>query len=217
MLDAAPASAQSQGQRRLAAVRRRGAACAAKAPAPAARTDKVIDLMKMIDPAVATVAGSWKFENGDLVSDDGKPATLQIPYTPPAEYDFRIEFTPTADENSVQQHLYKEPYSFTWAMGTKHDCGFEFVDGKHVWDSPFRNSTKLTPNQRYVSLIRVRNGRVQGWLNGKLVVDASTDYRGFTKNPEFYQPDNTQLGLGSWHAQVRFHKVEVIEVTPGSR
>ena len=111
----------------------------------------------------------------------------------------------------MQQHLYKAPYSFTWAMGTKHDCGFEFVDNKHVWDSPFRSAEKLRPNQRHVSLVRVRNSRVQGWLNGRLVVDAPTDYTNFTKNTEFFQPDNTRLALGSWHAQVRFHKVEVIE------
>lgn len=193
-----------------------GAPAASKSPAPAAaaRTDKVINLMPMIDPAVASVAGAWRFENGDLISNEGKPATLQIPYVPPAEYDFRIEFTATAAENSVQQHLSKGHYAFSWAMGTMHDCGFEFVDGKHVWDSPFKNTDKIRPNQRYVSVVRVREGRVQAWLNGKLVVDAATDYANFTKNPEFSQPDNTRLGLGSYHAPVRFHKVEVIEVRP---
>jgi serine/threonine protein kinase len=196
-----------------------GAAPVAKSPVPAAqpaaatvRASKTIDLMKLINPDIATVAGNWKFEGGDLVSNDGKPATLEIPYSPPAEYDFTVEFTPTSDENSVQQHLYKAPYSFSFAMGTKHDCGFEFVDGKHVWDSPFRNPEKLRANQRHVAVVRVRNGRVQALLNGKTVVDAATDYSNFTKNPEFYQPDNTRLGLGSWHAQVRFHKVQVTEV-----
>jgi serine/threonine-protein kinase len=189
----------------------------APAPAPAATTPRVVNLMPMIDPTIAAVAGTWRFEKGDLVSDDGRPATLQIPYTPPAEYDFRIDFTPTADENSVQQHLYKAPYSFSWAMGTKHDCGFEFVDGKHVWDSPFKNTDRLQANQRYTSVIRVREGRVQAYLNGKLVVDASTNYANFSKNPEFSQPDNTRLGLGSFHAPVRFHKVEVIEAVPGAK
>jgi hypothetical protein len=81
-----------------------------------------------------------------------------------------------------------------------------------VWDSPYKNPEKLKPNQRHVSLVRVRNGRVQAWLNGKCMVDAVTDYRNFTKNPEFMQPDETRLGLGSYHAPVRFHKVEVIEI-----
>jgi hypothetical protein len=190
------------------------------APAPSAptvRDSRVIDLMPMIDPVVASVAGSWRIENGDLVSNDGRPATLQIPYTPPAEYDFRIEFTPTGEDNSVQQHLYKAPYSFSWAMGTKHDCGFEFVNNKHVWDSPFKAAEKLQPNQRYTAVVRVREGRAQAFLNGKKVVDAPTNYANFTKNPELSQPDNTRLGLGSYHAQVRFHKVEVIEVAPGAK
>jgi serine/threonine-protein kinase len=188
------------------------------APPPAAiRHNKVIDLMPLIDPAIHTVAGSWRFENGDLVSNDGKPATLQLPYTPPAEYDFRIEFTPTGDDNSVQQHLYKAPYSFTWAMGTKHECGFEFVDNKHVWDSPFKHGERLQTHQRYTALVRVRNGNAQAFINNKLVVNATTDYANFSKNPEFAQPDETRLGLGSYHAAVRFHKVEVVEIAPGSK
>ena len=193
------------------------------APAPAvpkqapAQNGRTIDLMPMIDPVVASVAGSWRIENGDLVSNDGRPATLQIPYSPPAEYDFRIEFTPTADDNSVQQHLYKAPYSFSWAMGTKHDCGFEFVDGKHVWDSPHKHPERIQPNKRHTSVVRVRNGKVQAYLNNKLVVDATTDYSNFTKNPEFFQPDQTRLGLGSYHAAVRFHKIEVVELAPAAR
>jgi len=186
-------------------------------PKAVAKTPRVINLMPMIDPTIASVAGTWRFENGDLVSDDGRPATLQIPYTPPAEYDFRIEFTPTADENSVQQHVYKAPYAFSWAMGTKHDCGFEFVDGKHVWDSPYKNTDRLQANQRYTSVVRVREGRVQAFLNGKMVVDASTNYANFTRNPEFSLPDNTRLGLGTFHAPVHFHKVEVVVQDPGSK
>jgi hypothetical protein len=185
----------------------KGKSAAAVAP----RHDKIVDLMPMIDPAVATVAGSWRFENGDLVSDAAKPATLQIPYTPPAEYDFRIEFTA---QSTVQQHLFKEPASFSWAMGDNHDCGFEYVGGKHVWESPFKAGLRLTPGKRHVSLVRVRNNRVQGYIDGQLLVDAVTDFKDFSKNPELAQPDNSRLGLGTYNAPARFHKVEVIEVTP---
>jgi len=181
-------------------------------PARAPRHDKVVNLMPMIEPSIATVAGSWRFENGDLVSDNGRPATLQIPYTPPAEYDLRVEFTPTSNDISVQFHLYKAPYSFSWAMGSGHDCGFEFVNNKHVWESPFKAGQRLRANERHVAVVRVRTGRVQGWINGKCLVDGATDYSNFTKNPEFRQPDETRLGLGSYTAPTRFHKVELIEV-----
>ena len=179
-------------------------------PAAAKRHDKAIDLMPMIDPAVAGVSGAWRFEDGVLVSDDGKPATLQIPYSPPAEYDVRVEFSAS---NTVQIHLFKDPASFTWAMGTSHECGFEYVDGKHVWESPFKASFKLTPGKRYTSLIRVRNNRVQGYIDGQLLVDAVTDFKNFSKNPELSQPDNSRLGIGSFNAPARFHKIEVIEIT----
>jgi hypothetical protein len=176
-----------------------------------ARHDKVVDLMPMIDPSVAAVAGSWRFEDGDLVSNEAKPATLQIPYSPPAEYDFRIEFTA---QSTVQLHLFKEPASFSWAMGDKHECGFEYVRGKHVWESPFKSNFRITPGKRHVSVVRVRNNRVQGYIDGQLLVDAVTDFKDFSKNPELSQPDNSRLGLGSYHAPARFHKIEVVEITP---
>ena len=185
---------------------------AVKPPAKAAlRHDKIVDLLAMIEPAVATVAGNWRFENGDLVSDDGRPATLQIPYHPPAEYDVKVEFTANS---TVQVHLFKEPASFSWAMGTNHDCGFEYVGGKHVWESPFKNSFRLTQGKRHTALIRVRGNRAQGYIDGQLLVDAVTDFKDFSKNPELAQPDNSRLGLGSFNAPARFHRVEVIEITP---
>lgn len=186
-------------------------AASAGAPAPARRNDKVIDLMPLIDPTIATVAGTWRFEDGDLVSNDGKPATLQIPYSPPAEYDVRVEFTA---QSTVQIHLFKDPASFSWAMGDKHECGFEYVDGKHVWESPFKSSFRTTPGKRHVAVIRIRNNRAQGYIDGQLLVEAMTDFRNFSKNPELGQPDNTRLGLGSYHATARFHKIEVVEITP---
>ena len=194
-------------------------AAIAPAPAPAPvkpqatppRTDKVIDLMPMIEPAVAAVAGNWRFENGDLVADAAKPATLQIPYSPPAEYDVRVEFT---TDSTVQIHLFKDPASFSWAMGNNHDCGFEYVNGKHVWESPFKSSFRLTPGKRHKALIRVRDNRVQGYIDNQLLVDGVTDFKNFSKNPELAQPDNSLLGLGSYNAPTRFHKVEVIEITP---
>ena len=165
--------------------------------------------MPMIDTAVATVAGNWRFDNGDLVSDAGKPATLQMPYSPPAEYDVRIEFTA---DSTVQVHLFKEPASFSWAMGNAHDCGFEYVDGKHVWESPFKSGFKLTPGKRHAALIRVRDNRVQGYIDNQLLVDAVTDFRN-SREPELAQPDNSRLGWGA-HTRRRVHKIEVIEVTP---
>ena len=205
-----PAQAQPSAQ---AQVQPQAQPPQAQPAAAAPRHDKVIDLMPLIDPTINTVHGNWRFENGDLVSNNGKPATLQIPYTPPAEYDLRVEFTPTSNDISVQLHLVKAPYSFSWAMGSGHDCGIEFVDNKHVWESPFRARHRLKANERHVVVVRVRTGRVQGYINGQCMVDGATDYSNFTKNPEFRQPDETRLGLGSYTAPTRFHKVELIEVS----
>jgi hypothetical protein len=98
-------------------------------------------------------------------------------------------------------------------MGVSHDCGFEFFEGKHVWDSGYKSTQRITPGKRHTSVVRVRDGRLQAWLDGRLLIDVATDYKQLSKNPELAQPDNSLLGLGAYDAVTRFHKVEVIEVT----
>jgi hypothetical protein len=177
------------------------------------RTDKVINLIPLIDPAVGAAAGTWRFENGDLVSDGSAPATLEIAYQPLGEYDFRIEFTP---EHVVQQHVSFAGTSFAWAMGVNDRCGFEYLDGKHMYDSPEARDGALAPGVRHVSVVRVRKDRVQGFLNGRLVCDVVTDYKNLSRNPQLGMRNGLRLGVGTWEKPARFHKIEVTELNPAA-
>ena len=51
-----------------------------------------IDLLKYADPRKDTVKGNWTRQKTDLVASGGH-AILELPYWPPAEYDFLAEFT----------------------------------------------------------------------------------------------------------------------------
>jgi hypothetical protein len=76
-------------------------------PAPLPGTAE-IDLLAMIDPTRDAVKGTWTMENGRLVSDDGDSSRLDIPYVPPEEYSFTLEFVQRAGHGEVHQILFRD-------------------------------------------------------------------------------------------------------------
>lgn len=188
-----------------------------RAPAHAG-TEEWVDLKRVIDPAVHGSKGSWRLEDGDLVSDHSGPAILEIPFDVPREYDFRIEFT---SQDCVQQLLYKPQsnsrpgVSFNWCMGVGDVCGFESIGGRHVFepDAPTARRLPMQHNVRHVSLVRVRDDGVQAFLDGQLVAEHKTDYGNVTRLEDWVMRDDSKLGLGTWNKPSRFHKVELIDRT----
>ena len=53
---------------------------------------RTVDLIPLIDVDKDAVSGTWTLDHGAIVSDESDWARLRIPYEPPDEYDFRIEF-----------------------------------------------------------------------------------------------------------------------------
>jgi hypothetical protein len=71
-----------------------------------------VNLLGLIDPGQDAILGSWKVEIGQLVADNLELSSrLRIPYRPPAEYDFRIDFT-WVKGNCILQILSHDHYKF---------------------------------------------------------------------------------------------------------
>jgi hypothetical protein len=167
------------------------------------------------------VKGSWKIDNGDLVSDYTGPAILEFPQAVPAEYDFRIEFTP---EDCVEQLLFKPATAsdgsvqvgagtaFNWCMNVGEVCGLESLNGLHVYDtsSPVTRKWRANPGERHVSVVRVRKESVRTFIDGQLIIDLKTNYRDLSRLDEWSMRANDKLGVGTWNKPTRFHKVELI-------
>jgi serine/threonine-protein kinase len=192
------------------------------APAVAAihRAEKAVNVIDKLDLNAASVKGAWRYEFGDLVSDNSGPAILELPVAVPAEYDFRMEFTP---EDCVEQLLFKpapdperrDGVAFNWCMNVGELSGFESVEGRHVFDtsSPVTRRYTVKPGARHTSLVRVRKDRVQAFVDGQLVVEHKTDYHDLSRQDDWSFRNNDKLGLGTWNKPTRFHKVELIDKT----
>ncbi|MEW6357347.1 MAG: SUMF1/EgtB/PvdO family nonheme iron enzyme [Planctomycetota bacterium] len=184
-----------------------------------------INLLPLIDPQKDAVAGVWQKTEDGLMSDIGFVSRVQIPYQPPDEYDFRIEFTRleakgkkgTVGWGDVFQVLQKDGRPFHWYMGAHGNTwfGFELVGGKRF----DKNATGvkieecLQLRHRYSATVVVRRDSVKAVLHGKPISEWRPEFGALSEGPYAGLTDKTLIGLGACNVQTVFHRIEVREVT----
>lgn len=183
------------------------------APLNAVRT---VNLLRLIDPTHDTMTGTWKLATGEfapqLTSDATQHARLNIPYEPPQEYDFRVDFTRTGGDNCMAQMFTHHNPCCLVLYGWKGTVsGFQQVNGQ----SAERNSTAVhdlpTSNgQRHTSIIKVRKNAIEAWLDGNLITRYDTN--GDDLGAKDWRIDSP-LGVGSQLSPTIFHTIELTEIT----
>jgi serine/threonine protein kinase/formylglycine-generating enzyme required for sulfatase activity len=172
------------------------------------------DLLKLVDVNRDAVHGKWQLTADGLTSDGSVPfCRLKLPYKPPREYDFRVEFTAQGG-NDILQLLTAEGRSFTWLMGAwggRYD-GFDTVqghpltrEGTNIVGGP----TKIRRGQRHTSVVKVRRDSVSAEIDGQLVVRHPTDGADLGM-PREWEIGPDAIGLGTTFDAVVFHKVEIV-------
>ncbi len=177
-----------------------------------------VNLLKLVDPAKDAIAGTWKLEEGKLVSGPGKFVRLEFPYQTPAEYDFRVVFSRVSGGNNVSQFLSRQGKGFIWIMELALSrAGFGLCRGMWVTDAANPSMTELAATQNdagpHTSILEVRKDRIRCFFNGKLVREHKTDYSDLSMNPDWKLRSEQLLGLGCWESPTEFHRADVIEVT----
>jgi hypothetical protein len=189
--------------------------------ASAATSGGWISLMDKIDPAADGVKGTWKRNGSDLQGQNKQDGVLQLPYEAPAEYDFRIAYTPQAGACEAIQILAAGGHQFAWttaaaALGnTYRRACFERLKGFLVENSPAAVTldAPLQLGHRYESLVEVRRDRVTGYIDGRKIVEWKTDYSDLSLDKGLAPPNQRALGVAVWGNTVTFHDISVREVT----
>jgi serine/threonine protein kinase len=190
---------------------------------------RTIDLLALVDLKRDVVAGQWRVTPEGLVAEASempemeRAKRLQLPYTPPEEYDFEIEVTPIAPNFRTTQHFWAAGRSITWEYDSKPAgqipfiSGFAQLDGKPARESPEslkREASLLTPGQRNRSRIEVRRGSLRVMLNDQEVIAWQGDLNRFSDSGLRDElPDPRRLGLITFQPAATFHKIAVREVT----
>ena len=195
------------------------------ATSPRVSQVRVVDLLALLDLKRDVLAGEWTRDVDGLTvkqsKDHQNTPRIQLPYQPPEEYDFEIEFTPKSGNGTVEQILSSQSRSFVWLLnsvlsaGTK--AGFETIDGTTLTDR--KDGTVMKPKllendpMRYRSRVEVRKGSVRGFLNDERLVDWGGQFTRLDINKRDALRDSLHLGLSANDRSVTFHKIEVREVT----
>lgn len=134
---------------------------------------------------------------------------------PPKEYDLHVVLNRTHGNHLVALLLAKSKTSFAWVMGgdLNHALVFYQVNGSSFAASPgvVMVDSALTSGKNYDCLIKVREKKIQAFMDGKLISERDTDYSDFSGIEGVKDP--AALGLWSLENDVDFKKVEVIEVS----
>ena len=176
---------------------------------------QTIDLLKLVKPDRMAVEGQWQFRGTDLVVDKTPAARISLPYTPPLEYDFIVEYTLSDDSGCVAQLTSRNGVPFTWSMnaGRPARCRLEDIDGHSVIGNPTLQKHAFEAGKAYTSMVSVRDEGVICRINGEVIADYETDYSDLSRNTKWEMPDPALLILGAWNGPITFHRVVIREVT----
>jgi hypothetical protein len=176
-----------------------------------------LNLLKMIQPEQNTVEGKWRMDGNDLLCEASGSARLEIPYTLPDEYDFRIKFTPISGRHEVRQILAKAGHQFLWSIGAdgKPTYGFGLINGKKANENrtTIKNGPSLEPGVAYESIVQVRKDGLKAFLNGSLLAQWKTDYQDMSMGRQWEIHNKAWLGLGIYQGCIRFHRIDLLEVS----
>ena len=192
-----------------------GASGSLIASPPMARS---IDLLPLVDLQRDAGVGTWKrVADGVACENPAGANVLQLPYEPPEEYDFEIDFTTTGSGLNVNQYVAAGGRMFAWKLNTHNVApplyGFELLDGKFSKD--FKEAATQIPEaikdgQRYRSTVEVRRGSLRTLLDGRELVKWTGDFKRFSMESVTPMKYAGRIGIGSWRRSVTFHAV-----TPG--
>jgi len=171
-----------------------------------------MDLLPLIDAKKDAVAGNWQIKNRELLSDGAGYARIEIPFTPPDEYDFQITFTRQSGKNDVNQILTHNGRSFMWMMNgmDNNSWALDTVGGARAGINA--TTVKLPPienGRKYTSLIQVRKNYVAAYLDGKPVGAWSTNYQDLQIMADWKLRNINLLGVGTYMSPTIFHSIEI--------
>ena len=200
---------------------------AATRPAEQPRRDYVhpggrtVELLPLINPALDAPPwgrDKWRMVDGELVAAAEGGANMRVPYVPPAEYDYVVEFTRKGGPDSVGMIFPNptKPESVRWIMGGtgNEHFGLTKVNGLTLGggiDNPtqIERTPALHDGRRYKAVVQVRKDRVRAYLDDEQLCDFPTDYANLSDPHPIGASD---LGLVTWGCAAVFHRVAVIEV-----
>jgi serine/threonine protein kinase/Leucine-rich repeat (LRR) protein len=195
---------------------------------PKKEATEPIDLLALIDPKRDAVTGRWKIVDGSL-NGGGSSALaeinerLEIPFTPPAEYDLQMEVERLGSIGNAKEWnqrralilILKGQKRFQVILDSSDFAGnvlngLQKIDGKKFDGNESTTTKNVIANARRVARVEVhvRTQGVRVTVNGEKLFDWLGDASRLSPDEPFWglrTPDT--IGLGVQNAEYRIHKL----------
>src|SRR5262249_12568660 len=141
----------------------------------------------------------WRFEGQTLVTPKESPARIQIPYTPPSEYELSMTVRRLDGTGIFNVGLIAANTPFILGLDGEGRSGLEILDGKMFHANETTHPGMILPVGREATVVcTVRNDGVMATCDGKVIVDWKGNYRRLTFNKGWQVPNPNQLWIGEW-------------------
>jgi hypothetical protein len=172
---------------------------------PAGPGGKAVDLLAMIDPAKDQISGKWAMNGKTLVSPKTRIDRLEIPYSPPAEYDLRFVLEKSgSDVFNIGLSDGKNPFTVT----------FDQAAGGYTTMGRAKYSGEAIPREMVATILcQVRSSGVKVMVNGKVIVESSDPIESLGCNGPWRTPNPKALSIGSFETEFRISEISLIPIS----
>jgi hypothetical protein len=173
-----------------------------------------IDLLKLVHLKRDAIYGGWVARKGGLASGNQVFERLAFPYEPPEEYDFEVVFERISGNDLVGQICASGGHQFLWGMSGWGGgiSAFDRVGDKDGDAGPTRREFGFAAG-RHTSIVKVRRGGVEAWVDGRLIDEWKTDYSDMTVNPGLAIPNRNGLAILTFKSPTVFSSAAVTEIS----
>lgn len=137
-----------------------------------------VNLLSKIDPA------KWQIVSDGLRSSGEGEERIEIPYFPPDEYDFHVQFSVGNSNGPVIQILSQKGAPFIWAMGSDNFT-FQYIKGTGIGSNKTRVKSSLSfrSGRKFDAVVRVRRNGAEAFVENRAVSKWETDFSDVAREP----------------------------------
>ena len=176
-----------------------------------------VNLLTLIDLNRDRILGKWTLDNDVLRSAKSAAAFLEFPYTPPDEYDFHFSFARESGSECIQLKCAHGSKPFTFMIGGWRNTITAFANvakaGANGNVTTKRSAAWMKNGQVYDCVVKVRNDRLEAFIDDQLIISHLTDYSDIDLSPlpPWKHPD--RVGFHTFFAGFRIETAEIIEIS----
>lgn len=182
-----------------------------------------VNLLQMVDPKLDAVGGTWALEGGVLVSAKEEWARIQLPYTPPDEYDLTVVVERKEGTDVLGIGLAQGRTLFSlWVDGFPAKgglSGLDKLDGLLIENQTGTvKGMQLKNDVPSTVVVAVRRGGVKVQIDGKTLLAWQGPYSRLGPSPVWQARDpKAPLLVGAFGCRYHFSKIQLTAVSGQGR